>query len=210
MFQKRWPTSVDDAHRLMRHNSIQVLLLFLLALFWLVVLCVSGPGFLYEYSMMQVRVAHYKWKHAPDELPTRRQRALTIPLRHPTTLSWFPRVKQESLQQTESYLGSKLPIEIRRRIFELVVCGDSKVLHIFRDEKKMKSWRCSKPINGQPCSWTHPCSLALRCNGDEGVNDRTAAPRLGNGAAYPKWELCETENVVKWGIMGLLCSSREV
>lgn len=158
---------------------------------------------------MYVTVALMLWKNAPKKLPFTRKRALTIPLPRPAALSLLSRGKQKTIQQTNSYLYSKLPFEVRRQIFELAICGDGNVLHVSRDLNKMRVWRCRKQVNDQPCSWTYPCSVTLPCNGLGMIDDGRPA-RFSKLTRSRDWGCTDLEHGNTWGIMSLLCSSRQV
>ncbi len=205
MFTWRRPTSVVDACHLLVKLTKHALLGCLFYTGYAIWFCLVKANQLREHIALALLIR----KHTPNKLPTRRKRALTIPLSQPGALSFLSRVKQKTVSQTNSYLYSKLPTEIRQQIFELVICGDGTVLHVFQEGKKIGVWRCRKQSNGQPCSWTYPCSTTLPCNGI-GVTEE------GRPASYAQLTKDRDgfggvpEHGNKWGVLALLCSSRQV
>lgn len=86
-------------------------------------------------------------RDAPIPLPTTRKRALTNPLPpleslHSISYS-IRRSRQRNDNQTSSLLLTKLPLEIRQTIWELIlVDGDRKLVHILRKHGRLGHWRC--------------------------------------------------------------------
>ncbi|KAE9378317.1 hypothetical protein N431DRAFT_366763 [Stipitochalara longipes BDJ] len=205
MFTWRRPTSVVDACHLLFGFFKHALLC---SLFYTIVPILFCTAQIYKlHTVIGTTLA--RRRYAPNKLPTTRKRALTIPLHRPATLSLLSRVKQKTVQQTNSCLYSKLPSEIRQQIFELAICGDGNVLHVFREGKKIGVWRCGKQANGQPCSWTYPCSVSLACNG-LGVTDDGQPGRYSKLTRSRDWGCIDVEHGNTWGVMALLCSSRQV
>jgi hypothetical protein len=89
------------------------------------------------------------------------RRALTLPLPEKGGEPGPSDFKQTTADQTSSGLCTKLPYEVRSLIFELVVAGESNVIHVFKKSKRLGHWRCKRQIDGLPCTWVDPCSKAL-------------------------------------------------
>jgi hypothetical protein len=90
-----------------------------------------------------------------------RRRALTLPLLEEGSELGPSDFKQKTVDQIGSELCTKLPFEVRGLIFELVIAGDSNVVHVFKKSKRMGHWRCRRQFHGLPCTWIDPCSNAL-------------------------------------------------
>jgi hypothetical protein len=86
---------------------------------------------------------HLHREEKPIPLPENRERALTPPLlpRRPKTRSNPHYVEQRTVAQFESALLTKLPAEIRRRIWEMAIGGMR--LHIVRKYKRLGHTVCS-------------------------------------------------------------------
>lgn len=96
-------------------------------------------------------------KLPPVPLPSSRPRALTLPL--PPASPARPDCPQQQQQQqttraqSQSRLFSKLPLELRRMVYECVLGGD--VLHIVRLTRRIAHVRCRG--SSERKSWRHPC-----------------------------------------------------
>ena len=82
-----------------------------------------------------IAIKHSKKKEAPEPLPARRKRALTLPL--PDCAS--SKNPQETSLQEDSLFFTKLPLEIRRKIYGYILTDDQKVLQIYRKEDRRLS-----------------------------------------------------------------------
>ncbi|KAL8787657.1 MAG: hypothetical protein Q9213_002088 [Squamulea squamosa] len=71
---------------------------------------------------------------APRELPAVRKRALTIPL--PSENLSFWKREQQTLDQLQSPLFGRLPLEVRELIFKYYLTPDGQPMHIFRRTDK--------------------------------------------------------------------------
>ncbi len=73
-------------------------------------------------------------KEAPRKLPAVRKRALSIPLPPSDTPFW--RQKQKTVDQLQSPLFGRLPLEVRHLIFNYYLTPDGQPMHIFRRTDK--------------------------------------------------------------------------
>lgn len=102
-------------------------------------------------------------RDAPIPLPTRRKRALTNPLPPLETIRSMSYSIRRSRQRTDAQAGSllltKLPLELRQIIWEMVLVeGNRRLIHIMRKHGKLGHWRC-RIQNGEKV-----CNLqARRC-----------------------------------------------
>jgi len=112
------------------------------------------------YQKQRANVLKWKYKRGLPLLGMRR-RALTLPLPDKGNGEAPQDFSQKTADQSSSGLCTRLPFEVRRLIFELVVAGESNVVHVFKRSKKMGHWRCRRQLGGLPCTWIDPCSKAL-------------------------------------------------
>lgn len=104
--------------------------------------------------------AHNFWINSPGyslimvipsmKMASRRKRALTMPLTKPATIFWR---RQKSVDQSQSILFRKLPLEVRELIYEYTsyfpdrlgvsACRKGLDVHIFSHSRKLFWRRCS-------------------------------------------------------------------
>lgn len=147
------------------------------------------------------RLAYWRWK---TRLPTKRKRALTAPLVAPSVIGLLPFYRQKSVVQGNSALCTKIPFEVRERIFEYAILGEGNVVHVSRDGRKFVMWRCKKQVGDKPCSWRRPCSIFLSCNSSTLVRRKDGVHNTG----IRGWDDLEHGN--DWGVLALLCSCRQM
>ena len=85
-----------------------------------------------------------KIKHiyAPNPLPTKRKRALTLPLPEiPQKSSFIAKPKQRTSSQTDCLFLQRLPYDVRRIIYDEILCGN--IFHIIRMRRRLRHLRCS-------------------------------------------------------------------
>ena len=161
------PTSVRDACEQVCSNALWGCLLVLIhigAFFWIYIISNIRTccGLRTPKNIKRMRRARMRKKHTPVPLPVKRKRALTAPLPDELPRSFNLRAtKQKTIEQSASVLYSKLPFELRTHIFEYVIRGEGSVVHICRLGKQINYWRCTKQLNGRPCTYSNPCSKAL-------------------------------------------------
>ena len=76
-----------------------------------------------------------------------RRRALTLTLPEKGS-----RDDPSNIQQTNSGLCTRLSYESRSLIFELVIIGESNVVHVYKKSKRMGHWRCERHVDSPPCT----------------------------------------------------------
>ena len=127
---------------------------------------------------------------APQPLPTKRPRSLTIPLsegggqaiNEASTIPADGMVDQQTNIQHQSRL-MRLPVEIRRIIWEKAVGGN--IFHIVRCPKRILGMRCSETMTAYPDIFKDPC-WAVICR--RGLVPRTLgvyAKGFSHSAAVP-------------------------
>jgi hypothetical protein len=161
------PTSARDAYEQVFFNAIWGLLFILIyigAFFWINIIgkIRTCCGLRTPRNLSRIRRTRIRKKHTPVPLPVNRKRALTFPLPDEVPRSFNPwATKQKTIDQSASVLYSKIPPELRTHIFQYVICGEGSVVHIYSGGKRIYHWRCSKPRNSRPCTYSDPCSEAL-------------------------------------------------
>ena len=109
----------------------------------------------------------YSQRFKPQPLPTKRQRRLTMPL--PSSKSIFPKTRQRNASQTGSLFFTKLPLEIRRLIYQEFLDGETLHIHVSEPTKTMSHTNCtrdkssSSPEQGSELCWGCHKSLDTRC-----------------------------------------------
>lgn len=104
---------------------------------------------------------------SPRPLPPRRKRKLTLPLppSPASTLPFpFPRSKkqQNTSPQPHCLFLQKLPYDIRRIIYDEVLCGN--IFHIIRMRRRLRHLRCSSE-EGEARDLRKTCWGILRVDG---------------------------------------------
>ena len=108
------------------------------------------------HAMFHPLEAFRKWKRRPrPPLPPQRKRCLTIPLPDEARRGFR---KQRTCDQSQSSFLSRLPLEVRLKIYEYVLAAPG-ILHVVHVAQSghLRSVRCDEP--GTKRSMTHACSL---------------------------------------------------
>lgn len=71
-------------------------------------------------------------REAPPPLPAVRKRALSIPLPDPKGQGWWRKGRQSTLDQAQSSLFGRLPLEVRELIYRFYLAPDGRPMHLFR------------------------------------------------------------------------------
>ncbi|KAI4220584.1 MAG: hypothetical protein LQ349_008051 [Xanthoria aureola] len=87
-----------------------------------------------DYADLQLRRKDERLleKEAPRPLPAVRKRALTIPLPETEGRSWWRKGRQGTLDQAQSSLFGRLPLEVRELIYRFYLAPDGRRIHLFR------------------------------------------------------------------------------
>lgn len=139
-----------------------------------------------------------------------RRRALTLPLLEEGSEPSRSGFQQKTADQTGSELCTKLPYEVRSLIFELVVAGESNVVHVFKKSKRMGHWRCKRQVDGLPCTWIDPCSKALPFKSmtmDENGVLISGDPTMQR--YFDRSKIGPTRKDKDIGVLSLLCTCRQ-
>ncbi|KAH8802731.1 hypothetical protein F5884DRAFT_480604 [Xylogone sp. PMI_703] len=90
--------------------------------------------------------------HEPTPLPVRRKRSLTAPLPPLEASDGVLKMVRRSRQKTDAVQAdclflNRLPVELRRVVYEEVLCGGAggrrrRVVHILRKNGRLGHWRC--------------------------------------------------------------------
>jgi hypothetical protein len=139
-----------------------------------------------------------------------RRRALTLPLPEKGSGDALWNFQQTTVRQTNSGLCTKLPYEVRSLIFELVVAGESNVVHVYKKSKRMGHWRCRRQANGLPCTWIDPCSKSLPFKAmsmDENGVWISGDPTMQR--YFDRSKILSTKKDSDIGALSLLCTCRQ-
>jgi hypothetical protein len=139
-----------------------------------------------------------------------RRRALTLPLPEEESGEAPWDFKQRTVDQSNSGLCTRLPYEVRSLIFELVVAGESNVVHVFKKSKKMGHWRCRRQVDGLPCTWIDPCSKALPFKAM--VMDENGVLISGDPSMqryFDRSKIVSSKKDKDIGVLSLLCTCRQ-
>lgn len=139
-----------------------------------------------------------------------RRRALTLPLPETGSGDYPSNIQQTTIQQTNSGLCTSLPYEVRSLIFELVIIGESNVVHVYKKSKRMGHWRCKRHVDGLPCTWINPCSKSLPFKSmlmdDNGVLI-SGDPTMQR--YFDRSKILSTKKEYDIGPLSLLCACRQ-
>lgn len=115
------------------------------------------------------------------------------------------------IRQLDSPL-CKLPFELRKQIFDVIILDISPVVHIFKLPNKdtLCYWRCTSAIEGQPCSWDTPCSICLPYGSRYLNNDGTWIMRGQENCLRTYRSDLAAETISSWNLLSLLCTCREI
>jgi hypothetical protein len=139
-----------------------------------------------------------------------KRRALTLPLPEKGSGDDPWNFQQTTVQQTNSGLCTKLPYEVRSLIFELVVAGESNVVHVYKKSKRMGHWRCRRQVDGLPCTWIDPCSKSLPFKAmtmDENGVLISGDPTMQR--YFDRSKILSTKKYCDIGALSLLCTCRQ-
>ena len=122
--------------------------------------------------------------YAPRALPRKRKRTLTLPL-PPSTKSTFGRSRQHTSPQTNCSFLQKLPYDIRRIIYDEILCGN--IFHIIRMRRRLRYLRCSTE-DGEPRDLRATCWGILKVDG-RSIKE-FYADRMTDGDILPLLRTC--------------------
>lgn len=112
--------------------------------------CAAFPCFLRHRSKIKAELAKVGSDSPRPNLPLRRPRALTLPLRPPENAG-VERDRQTARDQLQSKFFNKLPFDVRRLIYQEVL-GDSKV-QLIQLNGQWVHGVCWKGTEGLACWW---------------------------------------------------------
>ena len=96
------------------------------------------------------RIGKSMKKEAPRPLPSKRKRALTLPLSRRAIIGF---TRQGTNAQIEAIFFQRLPLEIREIIYLYALTSSTHVLHIFRRaDRRLGHYRCKLDV---PLSYRH-------------------------------------------------------
>jgi 5-methylcytosine-specific restriction endonuclease McrA len=138
------------------------------------------------------------------------RRALTLPLPEKGSREATWDFTQNTVDQSNSGLCTRLPYEVRSLIFKLVVAGESNVVHVFKRSKKMGHWRCRRQLDGLPCTWIDPCSKALPFKAM--IMDENGVLISGDPSMqryFDRSKIVPSKKDKDIGVLSLLCTCRQ-
>jgi hypothetical protein len=109
-----------------------------------------------EHDRERTREMNVQVHRDPQPIPRSRSRALTLPLPETFKTKHLHWPKQTTLDQSQSLLLSKLPLEVRSHIYKMVL-GRFELLQIISSDGRLAHYACAIPGAKGTNTFSHTC-----------------------------------------------------